>query len=54
MKTYTLTGYLDDMKVGFGTVLEDHPLFHLISLANEWFGEHNWNRLELTAYKETA
>jgi hypothetical protein len=50
MKHYTLTGYLDNEQVGFGTVLADHEISHLVSLANEWFGENNWNRLELTTY----
>jgi hypothetical protein len=54
MKFYTLTGYLDDVKVGYGTVLEDHPIEHLVNEANEWFGKDNWNRLELTFYKEAA
>jgi hypothetical protein len=51
MKFYTLTGYLDDVRVGFGTVLEGHPAYHLVSQANEWFGKDNWNRLELSFYK---
>jgi hypothetical protein len=54
MKHYTLTGYLDDVKVGFGTVLEDHTVDILISEADDWFGKDSWNRLELTFYKETA
>ncbi len=54
MKFYTLTAYLDAVKIGQGTVLEDHPTFHLVSQANEWFGKDNWNRLELTFYKEEA
>jgi riboflavin biosynthesis pyrimidine reductase len=54
MKLYTLTAYLDAVKVGSGTVLEDHPTYHLVSQANEWFGDHNWNRLEIAYYKEVA
>jgi hypothetical protein len=54
MKFYTLTGYLDDVKVGYGTVLEDHPIEHLVNEANEWFGKDHWNRLELSFYKEAA
>ena len=54
MKLYTLTGYLDAEQVGYGTVLEDHTVDVLISEANDWFGKDNWNRLELTFYKEAA
>jgi len=50
MKHYTLTAYLDAVKVGFGTVLEDHPIEHLVNEANDWWGADNWNRLELTPY----
>lgn len=53
MKFYTLTGYLDDAKVGYGTVLEDHTVDILISEANNWFGQDCWNRLELTFYKHS-
>jgi hypothetical protein len=54
MKLYTLTGYLDGERVGYGTVLEDHTVDILISEANDWFGKDGWNRLELTVYKEAA
>ena len=54
MKQYTLTAYLDDVRIGCGTVLEDHPTYHLVGQANEWFGKDNWNRLELTFYKDSA
>lgn len=50
---YTLTAYLGDVKVGEGTVIEDQPIFHLVSQANEWFGKDNWDRFEITFYKET-
>jgi hypothetical protein len=54
MKFYTLTAYLDDVKVGYGTVLEDHTVDILISEANDWFGKDRWNRLELTRDEETV
>ena len=54
MTLYTLTAYLDDVRVGCGTVLEDHTVDILISEANDWFGKDNWNRLELSYYKEAA
>ena len=47
-QSYLLTAYLDDVRVGYGTVLDYHPVVHIISQANEWFGKDNWNRLEFT------
>jgi len=50
MKLYTLTAYLDTVKVGSGTVIEDHFVEQLHAQANEWFGVGKWNRLELAYY----
>jgi hypothetical protein len=52
-KFYTITAYLGEVKIGSGTVIEDHPVFHLVSQANEWFGKDNWGRFEITFYKES-
>ena len=54
MRQYTLTAYLDSVKVGFGTVLEDHPIEYLVEQANDWFGKDNWNRFEIEVYKEAT
>ena len=51
MRQYTLTAYLDSVKVGFGTVLEDHPIEYLVEQANDWFGKDNWNVLKLKFIK---
>lgn len=53
-QSYLLTAYLDDVRIGCGTVLDYHPAFHIISQVNEWFGKDNWNRLEFTLDKESA
>jgi hypothetical protein len=51
-KLYELTVYLDDTKLGYGTVLQDYDIEHLISEADDWFGENTWNRLEITFDKQ--
>lgn len=54
MKLYTLTAYLDSVKVGLGTVLEDYSIEYIVEQANDWFGKDNWNRFEIEVYKEAA
>lgn len=51
---FLITAYLDDVRVGYGTILDYHCVAHLVSLANEWFGENNWNRLALSLDEEAA
>jgi len=46
-KFYTLYVFQDDVRVSFGTVPSDWNCDQLITEANEWAGENNWNRLEL-------
>lgn len=54
MKLYTLTAYLNDVKIGFGTVLEDYTEDDLACQADKWFGKDRWNRLEIDYYREAA
>jgi hypothetical protein len=54
MTLYTLTAYLDDVKIGYGTVLADHDIDYLIHQTNEWFGKDTWNHFKIEYYREAA
>ena len=54
MRFYTLTAYLGLVEVGATTVREDATIDRLIECANAEWGEDNWDRFEISAYRTGA